>query len=46
LLESHNGGLLVTLERSHAVRSNRKVGIGRADVRLIPKRLGQPDVVL
>ncbi len=39
-------GLLVTLEQSHAVRSNREVGIGRADVQLIPKRPGLPGVVL
>ncbi len=39
-------GLLVTLENSHAVRSNREVGIGRADVQLIPKRPGLPGVVL
>lgn len=39
-------GLLVTLERTHAVRSNREVGYGRADVQLIPKRAGLPGVVL
>ena len=39
-------GLLVTMENSHAVRSNREVGIGRADVQLIPKRPGLPGVVL
>lgn len=39
-------GLLVTLEKTHAVRSNREVGYGRADVQLIPKRPGLPGVVL
>lgn len=39
-------GLLVTLERTHAVRSNREVGLGRADVQLIPKRPGLPGVVI
>lgn len=35
-------GLFVTLEKTHAVRSNREVGDGRADVQLIPKRPGLP----
>lgn len=39
-------GLLVTLERTHAVRSNREVGRGRADVQIIPKRPGLPGVVI
>ncbi|HNC98257.1 MAG TPA: PD-(D/E)XK nuclease domain-containing protein, partial [Myxococcota bacterium] len=39
-------GLLVTLEKTHAVCSNREVGQGRADVLLIPKSPGQPGVVL
>ena len=39
-------GLLVTLEGTHAVRSNREVGYGRADVQLIPKRPGLPGVVM
>ncbi len=39
-------GLLVTLERTHAVRSNRETGDGRADLLIIPKRPGLPGVVL
>lgn len=39
-------GLLVTLERTHAVRSNRAVGSGRADVQVIPRRPGLPGAVL
>lgn len=39
-------GLLVTMEKTHAVRSNREAGLGRADVQIIPKRPGQPGVVL
>jgi PD-(D/E)XK nuclease superfamily len=39
-------GLLVTLEKTHTVRSNREVGRGRADVWIAPKSPGQPGVVL
>lgn len=39
-------GLLVTLEKTHAVRSNREAGAGRADVLILPKRPGLPGVVL
>ncbi len=39
-------GLLVSMERTHFVRSNREVGKGRADVQIIPKQPGQPGVVL
>jgi hypothetical protein len=39
-------GLLVSLERSYRVRSNREVGVGRADVQILPKSPGQPGVVL
>ncbi len=39
-------GLLVTLEKTHRVRSNREDGLGRADVLMIPKSPGQPGVVL
>ncbi len=39
-------GLLVTLEKTHRVRSNREDGLGRADVLIIPKNPGQPGVVL
>jgi Predicted AAA-ATPase/PD-(D/E)XK nuclease superfamily len=39
-------GLLVTLEKTHRVLSNREVGQGRADVLLLPKTPGQPGVVL
>jgi hypothetical protein len=39
-------GLLVTMERTHFVRSNREDGLGRADVLIIPKTPGQPGVVL
>ncbi len=39
-------GLLISMENTHFVRSNREVGVGRADVQLIPKQPGQPGVVL
>ncbi len=39
-------GLLVTMERTHFVRSNREDALGRADVLIIPKNPGQPGVVL
>lgn len=39
-------GLLVTLESTHAVRSNRESGGGRADLLIVPKQRGLPGVVL
>ncbi len=39
-------GLLVTLEKTHFVRSNRESGEGRPDLLLIPRRPGLPGVVL
>lgn len=39
-------GLLVTLEKTHTVRSNREVGLGRADIQIIPKRPGLPGAIL
>jgi hypothetical protein len=39
-------GLLVSLEPSHLVRSNRESGLGRADLLLIPRQPGQPGAVL
>jgi hypothetical protein len=39
-------GLLVTLEKTHAVRSNRETGKGRADVLVAPKERGKPGVIL
>ena len=39
-------GLLVTLEKTHFVRSNREDGLGRSDVLIVPKTPGQPGVVL
>jgi Predicted AAA-ATPase/PD-(D/E)XK nuclease superfamily len=39
-------GLLVTMEKTHRVRSNREDGLGRADVLIVPKTPGQPGVVL
>ncbi len=39
-------GLLVVLEGTHAVRSNRGTGYGRADVQILPKRPGLPGVVI
>ncbi len=39
-------GLLVTMEKTHFVRSNREDALGRADVLIIPKTAGQPGVVL
>ena len=39
-------GLLVHLERSHDVRSNRESGQGRYDVMVRPKAAGQPGAVL
>lgn len=39
-------GLLVSLEGTHLVRSNREVGRGRADVQIIPRSPGRSGVVL
>ncbi|HND34572.1 MAG TPA: PD-(D/E)XK nuclease domain-containing protein, partial [Myxococcota bacterium] len=39
-------GLLVSMEPTHTVRSNRQVGRGRADVQIIPKQPGRPGAVL
>ena len=39
-------GLLVTLEKTHFVRSNRESGRGRADVQVIPRHPGHPGAVL
>lgn len=39
-------GLLVVLEASHEVRSNRESGFGRYDVLLRPRRAGEPGAVL
>ena len=39
-------GMLVSLEPTHRVRSNRESGLGRADLLLIPKKEGLPGVVL
>jgi hypothetical protein len=38
--------LLVTLEKTHRVQSNREVGKGRADVQLAPKERGKQGVIL
>ena len=39
-------GLLVTLERTHEVTSNREAGFGRYDVLVSPRQAGQPGAVL
>ena len=39
-------GLLVVLEGTHEVRSNRETGLGRADVLVKPRELGRPGVVM
>ena len=39
-------GLLVALESTHVVRSNRESGHGCCDVLVIPRKAGQPGVVL
>jgi hypothetical protein len=39
-------GLLVSMEKTHMVRSNREVGYGRSDVIITPKTPGLPGVVL
>ncbi|HND34431.1 MAG TPA: PD-(D/E)XK nuclease domain-containing protein, partial [Myxococcota bacterium] len=39
-------GLLISMEKTHFVRSNREVGAGRADVQIIPKEAGKPGAIL
>jgi hypothetical protein len=39
-------GLLVQLEATHLVRSNRESGLGRYDVAVIPKRAGEAGVII
>lgn len=39
-------GLLVTLEKTHSVRSNRETGGGRADLLITPRQPGLPGVIL
>ncbi|MBI4606601.1 MAG: AAA family ATPase [Planctomycetes bacterium] len=39
-------GLLVALESTHHVRSNRESGLGRCDVLITPRRRGEPGVAL
>ncbi|HNH48556.1 MAG TPA: PD-(D/E)XK nuclease domain-containing protein, partial [Myxococcota bacterium] len=39
-------GMLVSLERTHRVRSNRESGLGRADLLILPRQAGQPGVVM
>ncbi len=39
-------GLLVTLERTHEVTSNREAGHGRYDVLICPRKVGEPGAVL
>lgn len=39
-------GLLVSLDETHLVRSNREAGRGRADVQILPRSPGRPGVVL
>ena len=39
-------GLMISLEKTHTVRSNRETGRGRADVLIAPRQTGQPGVVL
>ncbi len=39
-------GLLVALDSTHQVRSNRESGLGRCDVLITPRQKGQPGVVL
>ncbi|MBI4605315.1 MAG: PD-(D/E)XK nuclease domain-containing protein, partial [Planctomycetes bacterium] len=39
-------GLLVALETTHRVRSNRESGLGRCDVLIAPRKPGQPGVAL
>ncbi len=39
-------GMLVSLERTHRVRSNRESGLGRADLLILPRQAGQAGVVM
>jgi hypothetical protein len=39
-------GLLVAMDKTHLVRSNRESGHGRCDVLITPRKLGEPGVVL
>jgi hypothetical protein len=39
-------GLLVVLDSTHQVRSNRESGLGRCDVLITPRKRGQPGVAL
>ena len=39
-------GLLVDMKESHCLKSNRESGLGRYDVMLIPRRKGEPGVVI
>ena len=39
-------GLLVELEETHHVRSNREVAYGRSDIQIFPKKPGDPGVVI
>ncbi|MBI4601274.1 MAG: PD-(D/E)XK nuclease domain-containing protein, partial [Planctomycetes bacterium] len=39
-------GLLVALESTHQVRSNRESGLGRCDVLITPRKAGEPGVAL
>ncbi len=39
-------GLLVALEKTHQVRSNRESGLGRCDVLITPRKPGEPGVAL
>ncbi|MBI4605988.1 MAG: AAA family ATPase [Planctomycetes bacterium] len=39
-------GLLVALDKTHQVRSNRESGLGRCDVLIVPRRPGVPGVAL
>jgi hypothetical protein len=39
-------GLLVVLDSTHQVRSNRESGLGRCDVLVTPRKPGQPGVAL
>jgi hypothetical protein len=39
-------GMLVSLERTHRVRSNRESGMGRADLLILPRQPGQAGAVL
>jgi hypothetical protein len=39
-------GLLVVMDRTHQVRSNRESGLGRCDVLIVPRRRGEAGVAL